>query len=191
MYKLAVTIFFLVLYLRFSLYTNTRANSYLERWISLSWCVMARASSPFREEEASNRWSMYCCSSSDILPKVPGVGVMQKVLTEVGEPASSMGCTDCRLPGGVVPAPAKQPGGSWGLGTDLLLLAVDEVGLLDWERMEWDDEGKGAGFSRVDTVSPVRQPTDTSRGTSSSFCGGVEWNMILTSLQTHASVNYV
>ena len=141
---------------------------------------MARASSPFREEEASNRLSIYCCISSDMLPKALGVGVMQKVLNDVGEPASSMGCADSRPLGDVVPVPAEQQGSSCGLGTDLLLLVVDDVGLLDCERMERrreveDDEevGEEAGFWREDTISPVKQPTDTSRGISSSFCGGV------------------
>lgn len=61
---------------------------------------------------------------------------MQKVLSDVGEPASSMGCADSRPPGDVVPVPAEQQGSSCGLGTDLLLLVVDDVGLLDCERTE-------------------------------------------------------
>ena len=96
---------------------------------------MARASSPFREEEASNRPSIYRCSSSDILSQSSGVGVIQN---DVGEPASSADCIDSRPPrgGGVVLVLAEQQGSSCGLGTDLRLMDVDDAGLLDCERME-------------------------------------------------------
>ena len=59
---------------------------------------MANASSSFKDEDASNRWSIYCCSSL-------GVGVValarekSQGLGEAGEPASSCtGCTECLLP---------------------------------------------------------------------------------------------
>ena len=129
---------------------------------------------------------MYCCISADILlaeaAAMEGVmtesGVIHEGVGEDGEPARSMGCGGC-LPlwaaSSTVLASGEQPGGSCGLGTDLLLLVplvVEEVGLLDCDRLERGGEGEGGdrSSSLSGKNSPITQPTDTSRGTSSSFC---------------------
>lgn len=104
---------------------------------------MASASSSLREEEASNRWPMYCDSSLDISPVVvvvvavvmQGAGVTEQAPSDVGDPARSIGWTDCLPPAGVNVVPGEQPGGSSDRGTDLLRL-VDDVGLLDCDREE-------------------------------------------------------
>ena len=143
---------------------------------------MARASSSFSEDEASKRWSMYCCISADTLLAVVATvtlesGVMHEGVGEEGDPARSMGCNGCLPPWAVSStalASGEQPGSSWDLGTDLLLpvLVVDEVGLLECDRLERGVEGEEDERSSVSgTNSPIRQPTDTSRGTSFSFCG--------------------
>ena len=52
------------------------------------------------------------------------------------------------------------------------------MGLLDWDRKEeWEEEeGGGDGLRLATTKSPVKQPTETSRGTNSSFCGGYNYS---------------
>ena len=116
-------------------------------------------------------------------------GVMHEGVGEEGEPARSTGCSGwlpLRAESSTALASGEQPGGSCGLGTDLLLLTplvVEEVGLLDCDRLErgggegeWDDRSSSLSGKN----SPITQPTDTSRGTSSSFCGKWEWaKMIL------------
>ena len=104
--------------------------------------------------------------------------------SEVGDPARSIAGTDCLpLAAGVVPG--GQLGSSCDGGTDLLPF-VNEVGLLDCDRMEPDleeggvaeGEGEESGFSLEATSTPIRQPTDTSRGTRSSFCGQAQGKVI-------------